>query len=67
MKPELTAYIEGQKAQDRLNRMLGLFAPGCDLDLQMLTLVREVAEPEPVCEDGCDDEPPAEEVHAASE
>lgn len=42
LKPELEAYIQGQSAQERLVRMLGLFAPGCDLDLKTLTLTREI-------------------------
>lgn len=59
LKPELETYIEGRKAQDRLTRMLGLFAPGCDLDLQTLTLTREVPDPAPA-------EPPADEAPPAT-
>lgn len=50
LKPELGAYIAWKEAQARLTRMLGLFAPGCDLDLQTLSLVREIADPAPADE-----------------
>lgn len=46
IQPEVRLYMEGQRAEERLGRMIALMDPTAMLDLQTMTLFRE----EPVTE-----------------